>query len=324
MLPGMQIKHVPLGEINAADERFRISEELDPPAIFHSLREVGQLNPVILITQNHGYGVVCGFRRVRAMQRLGKPAILAQVLPEDGSDPVRILLTALWDNLAHRQLHPLEAARLLYSLKYSFAVPDQTLIKIYLPILGLNPSESVLRSHLRLHTINPSLRQCLADGRLSLASIDTLAAMAAPAQESFAALMQKIRLSASLQKKLFGLLEDLATNMGCEPETLLSGAEASAITGDTGLSPFQRGEKIHEYFFRLRNPRLWQAADRFQAKLKKLNLPGTIHVRTHPFFEEQGIHVEFDAPDAERFRELADALQAAARSPDASEIFILE
>ncbi len=177
------------------------------------------------------------------------PGILARILPEGSCDPVRVLLTALWDNLAHRQLNPLETARFLFNLRNNFAVPDETLIKVYLPLLGLSPAENVLRSHLRLHQIHPALRQCFVEGRLTHASIDAMARMPVPAQERLAAMMQKIRLSASLQKKFLGLLEDLAAASGNELDAPLSRMpEIAVIAGDSRLSPFQRGEKVFEWF----------------------------------------------------------------------------
>ena len=324
MLPGMGIHDISLADLDLENETFRISEDLDPPAVLNSLREVGQLNPVLLLEQNARKTIVCGFRRVQAMKKLGKPGILARILPEGSCDPVRVLLMALWDNLAHRQLNPLETARFLFNLRNNFAVPDETLIKVYLPLLGLSPAENVLRSHLLLHQIHPALRQCLAEGRLTHTSVDAMACMPVPAQERLAAMMQKIRLSASLQKKFLGLLEDLAAASGNELDAPLSMPEVAAIAADSRLSPFQRGEKVFEWLYRLRNPRLSQAADRFQSELKKLSLPGPIRVRAHPYFEERGLHVEFDAPDAKAFHDLVAELLRAAESPQLNGLFIVK
>ena len=215
-------------------------------------------------------------------------------------------------------------SRFLFNLRNNFAVPDETLIKVYLPLLGLSPAENVLRSHLLLHQIHPALRQCLAEGQLTHTSIDAMAGMPVPAQERLAVMMQKIRLSASLQKKFLGLLVDLAFASGNHLDAPLSMPEIAAIAADSRLSPFQRGEKVFEWLYRLRNPRLSQAADRFQSKLKKLNLPGPIRVRAHPYFEERGLHVEFDAPDAKAFGDLTAALQQAAQSSDFKDLFIVK
>jgi hypothetical protein len=319
----MGTQEISFEEIDAENELFRISEELDPVAMLDSLREIGQLNPVVLFEQGARKIVVCGFRRVRAMKKLGKSRILARLLPE-GCEPVQVYRMALWDNLSQRELHPLEKARVLFRLRNHFGVLEDSIIKDYLPLLELSPAEHILRSFLLLDRIHPELRRCFAEGHLTHGSLDAIATMPEAVQACIASLMTKIRLSASFQKKFLGLLEDLAASTGTQPEALLRSSEILEIEEDSRLSPFQRGEKIFGVLYRRRNPRLMQATDQFLAQLKQLRLPGSIGIRAHPFFEEPGLHVEFDASDPERFRDLAAALQQAADSPDFKKLFIVK
>jgi hypothetical protein len=228
---------------------------------------------------------------------------------------------ALWDNLAGRQLNPLEKARFLYNLQKNFSVADETLTEVYLPLLGLNPAENVLQSHILLHQIQPSLRKCFLDCRLTLASVEAVSEMPPPIQNSLASLMGKMRLSASLQRKFLGLLQDLAAASGERLDVPVRSPEVLDILDDSRLSPFQRGEKVYQVLYHLRNPRLSQALAQFRAKKKSLRLPGAIRISAHPFFEEPGLRVEFDAPDVERFRDLASALEEAAHQPDLRELF---
>ena len=48
----MDIDEVTLDSINFDDETYRISEDLDPAPLEESLREIGQLNPVILLSRS--------------------------------------------------------------------------------------------------------------------------------------------------------------------------------------------------------------------------------------------------------------------------------
>jgi hypothetical protein len=90
---------------------------------------------------------------------------------------------------------------------------------------------------------------------------------------------------------------------------------------DPRLSPFQKGERVCEALHRLRNPRLTLAAEQFAAGKKLLELPGSIRIAADPFFETPGLRVEFDAPDAHRFRDLASALRKASRKPALEKLF---
>jgi hypothetical protein len=324
MLPAMVFKEIPLEEIDAENETFRISEELNSAPVLDSLREIGQLNPVILLENKPQKAIVCGFRRIRALRQLGIPRAVARIFSIEDCDATRAFETALWDNLSHRELNPLEKARVLFKLGNLCGISGERIVAAYLPILGLSQSPNVLRSYLLLHEIHFGLRQCLADGRLTHASLEYLAVMPASAQESISSLMGKIRLSASLQKKLLGVLKDLAGMTGNSFESPLCESQVLAILEDAGLSSFQKGEKVYERLYRLLNPRLSQAGDKFIAQKKLLGLPGSIRINAHPFFEEPGLRVEFDASSVDRFRQQAAALNEAAQSTDLEGLFDLD
>jgi hypothetical protein len=315
---------IPLEEIDWEDESFRISEELDSTAVLDSLREVGQLNPVILLDLAPRKAIVCGFRRVRALKQLGHSRIFARILLNEACDKTHVFRIALWDNLSHRQLNGLEKARVLFKLLRFCGISNEVLIKTYLPLLGLVPHESVLHAYLALNQVQPGLRRCLAEGRLTLSSIEVLAKTMGEVQDNFASLMSKIQLSASLQRKVLGLLEDLSAMAGTQLHKPLDNPEASAVVDDSRLSPFQKGDRLFEILYRRRNPRLSQAIERFSAQKKLLGLPGSIRLTPHPFFETADLHVEFDASNKERFRELVTELQKASESPELEGLFQID
>jgi len=324
MLLRMILRQIPLDKISFENQAFRISEELDSEPVLNSMREVGQLNPVILLDFQPQMAIVCGFRRIHALKRLDRPEVLARVFSTEDHDTSSAFLLALWDNLAHRQLSPLEKARTLSKLKDMCGMPNEKLVRIYLPALGLAPNENVLQSHLLLNALHPDLRRCLAEGKLTQYSAEFLAGMPAPVQISIAALMNGIRWSASLQKKALQLLDALRATDDSALDAPLKSPQVLAILDDAGLSPFQKGDKVYEILYRRQHPRLSQAEDRFLAHKKKLALPGSIQIDAHPFFEEPGLRVEFHASGIDRFRQLAAALHDAAQSTDMERLFDLD
>jgi hypothetical protein len=324
MLQIMTPKEMPLDEISFENDTFRISEELDSAPMLNSIREVGQLNPLILMDLQPGPAIVCGFRRMKALRRLGKSEALARILSRESCDTIAAFHIALWDNLSHRQFSPLESARALFKLKNICGVPEEALVRTYLPALGLAPNENVLRSHLLLNELHQDLRRCLVEGKLTQSSVEFLAEKPPRIQAGIAALMDGIRWSASLQKKALYLLDELGARTGDPFDAPLESAPVPAILEDAGLSSFQKGEKVYEALYRIQNPRLSHSEARFLASKEKLGLPGSIQIDPHPFFEEPGLRVEFRAPDIERFRRLAAALHDAARSRDIERLFDLD
>jgi hypothetical protein len=321
MLLLMIFNEMPLEEMDFTDESFRISEELDSAALMDSLRAVGQLNPACVLEGYPQMTIVCGFRRLRALRRLGNARALVRILPRSASDLTPTFNLALWDNLSHRQLNPLEKARVLAGLKDICGVPEELLLETYLPVLGLKPSADTLLVYLSLNGLHPDLRKCLIDGRLTQSSAEKLAEIPLESQARFAELMSRIRLSASSQRKVLSLLSDLAAIGRVALTEPLRHPEVLSAVDDPRLSPFQKGERIYEALYRLRNPRLSRAAEQFSARKQMLGLPGSIQITGDPFFEVPGLRVQFDASSADRFRDLTAALQKASSMPALEELF---
>lgn len=318
----MILKEIAIDAIDLDNEGFRISEELDVPALRDSLSRIGQLNPLIIKDGEDGKAksaLVSGFRRFRAMKGLGWEAACARVVPAE-ENPLAAFELALWDNLSHRQLHELEKARALAVLRDVCGVSEELLRERYLPILGLPPRESLVRSFLKMNAADSRLRSCLAEGKLTWASAEALLDMPVASVDRFVSLMATVRLSASLQKKVIGLIEDLAA----EGAAVLDGSEIAAIVADAALSPFQKGERVHDVLHRLHHPRLSSATDLFQRRREAIGLPGSIRISTHPYFETSGLKVEFEASDSNRFRHLVSALDEAARRPEFESLFEVE
>jgi hypothetical protein len=140
-------------------------------------------------------------------------------------------------------------------------------------------------------------------------------------QERFAAVLEQIRLSASRQREILELVQELAVMRGIRLADLFNRAAARNILEDPGLSPFQKGEKLRDTFHRLRNPRLSRAMERFQAEKNKLGLPGSIRIMPEPFFETSRVRVEFEATNADRLRRMIAALHDAAQKSTLANLF---
>jgi len=321
----MNIYRVPLGEIDFGDERFRISEELNLPGMQDSLREIGQLNPVLLLGREQpGWVIVCGFRRLHALRRIGASHALACTRAAVDLGPLEAFRSALWDNIAHRQLEALEKARCLWTLKDAYGVPQDVLVQEYLPPLGLASHPNVLHSYLSLYMLNPQLRVLFKSGKLTLSSAQCLAGMKPASQERIAPVLARLHLSASLQREVLELAEELAAISGTDPGEVLGDEGITAVVDEPRLSPSQKGERVREILRCRRNPRLSRAKDLFLAERKKLGLPGAVHITPDPFFETPRLRVEFEATSVGGFRELAAALQQASQSPVLDGLFRMQ
>jgi hypothetical protein len=311
-------------KIDHGNDLFRISEELDSQPLVDAMRETGQLNPVILLDRQPRPIIVCGFRRINALAALGTSTVLARIISEESLTPVRLFDLALRDNVSHRRLEPLEAARVLSKLRKIWKVSEERLINDYLPLLGLKPHRNSLRFHMLLHDAHPELRRCLSEGVLTPGGAEILMKAPLAIQGRIASLFSGIRLSASLQRKVFSLLEDLSEINGIRLDEPLDFPGIASIMKDEALSPFQKGEQVHDVLHRMRYPRLSRARERFQEQRKRLGLPGSVRMTPHPFFETNEVRVEFSVSSAEEFRKLAAALHEEGSSDGLDELFRID
>ncbi len=323
MLRAVFVKQIPLSNIAFQDETFRISEDLDLRQMSASLRAVGLIHPIVLIegAGSASYRIVCGFRRLHGLRAIGVCEASARILLAADFNTLEVFLQALWDNLSHRRLTPLETARALYMLRHGCGVTDDLLVSNFLPALGLAPHDNVLRTYLSLHSLDPELRTLLAAGHLTLSSAERLARAAPEIQAGVAPVLHKIRLSASLQREVLELAEDLAAISQGTLVDVFGAREIRAVADDATISPFQKGEKIHGLLFQLRNPRLSRTREAFQAERSKLTLPGNVHLTPDSFFESPRLRVEFDAASAQAFREAVQALELACRGDSLERLF---
>jgi ParB-like chromosome segregation protein Spo0J len=318
----MTFNRVTLESVDFEDQRFRISEQLASARLLESVRQIGQLSPVCLLARNEaGLAVICGFRRLWALRSLGHPDVLARIWYEREHTDLELFRMALWENLSHRELSPLEKARVLASLKNHCGVQHDQLVEIYLPVLDLAPHKNTLRAYLALHDLHPQLREMLNDGRITLASAERLARAPLSLQSKMSLVLERVRWSASLQRETLDLLEELAAIAESDPDEILSGKEITETVHDTSLSPFQKGERIHKFLYRKRNPRLSKTEEQFRAREQELSLPANIRVSPTPFFESPEIRVEFSVRSPRDFRDTSKALERAAQAPALEDLF---
>ena len=319
----MNLEEIPLDQVDD-DETYRISDELNSAPLEASLRETGQLNPALLVATGEArFRIVTGYRRVAALRRLGVRRLLGRRMPA-GAESITLFRTAVWDNLAHRQLTPLEHARILSTLEQVCRVPREAVVTAWLPVLGLPAHGNILHSYLALHRLAPGLKTLLRQGRITTQSAERLSGMPQASQELAARVLARVQLSASLQRKTLELIEEIATMDSCSPAGVLERPDILGCAEDLNLSAFQRGERMYQRLYELRNPRLSRARARFASNKERLGLPGTVRVLPDAHFETTRVRVEFEASSPDEFRRISSAIDSAARSAALDGLFKAE
>lgn len=124
-----------------------------------SLREKGLIQPIIVRPKGQGYEIVAGERRWRAAQRAQLHQIPALVRTIGDGETLEL---AIIENIQRRDLNAIEEADAYQRLARDFGHSQETLGRI------VGKSRSHVANLLRLLDLPVSVREMVADGRLSM------------------------------------------------------------------------------------------------------------------------------------------------------------
>lgn len=316
MITSAPLREVPLAALDLEDLTFVFSPPGDLSRLQASLREVGLLNPPWLRgLEGSRLQPVAGFKRLLAASRLGWRQLPARVLPPETPE-ARCLLIFLADNAFNREFNILEQALLASRLLKHW--DRQTVVRKFLPCLGLAPSFAILDRVLALASLEEPLRQLAARGRLALTAAALLAGWDPADREAVAPFLEKLPLSQSKQEEFLQGLDLLARREGVRPGSVLSGEEIQRFLREADGTPQARAAALRLLLQRLVSPRFSAALEAFQAGLQRLGLKGHARMRLQPppALEGPDFHLEIKFRDTGELQKLLEELTRLAREEE--------
>jgi ParB family chromosome partitioning protein len=124
-----------------------------------SIKEKGVIEPVVVRrSQQGGYELIAGERRLRACQKLGLSTIPAMVRQATDQEALEI---ALIENIQREDLNPLEEARGYQRLAKEFSLSQEQLAQ------KVGKDRSTVANSLRLLSLPPEVQAMVEDAKLS-------------------------------------------------------------------------------------------------------------------------------------------------------------
>jgi len=148
------------------DQPRRDFDEASLQTLADSIREAGVLQPLLVVEQNGRYRIVAGERRFRAARIAGLdavPCIVRDFTPEEQME------AALIENIQREDLNPIEEAGAVKQFMETFRYTQEQAAK------RLGKSRPAVANLLRLLSLPESVRQLVAEGRLSAGHARVLA-----------------------------------------------------------------------------------------------------------------------------------------------------
>ena len=161
--PTSALRQIPVAQIRANPLQPRKEFALaDLEELEASIRTNGLLQPVSVRAMEHGFELIAGERRFRAVQRLGWREVPA-IVKELGEISEKDLLTlALVENLQRTDLNPIEEADGYQILISQFSLTQQQVADV------VGKDRSTVANTLRLLALPAAVRRMVRDGALTI------------------------------------------------------------------------------------------------------------------------------------------------------------
>jgi len=307
-----QRRRISLRQIDASDLTFRITTRQDTADIEPSIARMGLLHPPVLHSLPQGFRVVCGFRRITAVRKLGLKSLSVIVLPPE-TEMFACVQWAIGENALQRPLNPIEQSRALRLLAAS--LPANRSLEEEAAVLGL-PSNRVLVDKLRRlgRLCRPIQEEVLAE-RLSLPMALELAAYPEEVAAGLVKLFAALRLGLNRQREMLTLLHEIAAredrNLG---ELLAEPLMQSYLDSGSDNLPAAAG-RLLEQLRRRRFPRIRRRFDELQKIAASLQPGAGIRLSPPADLEAPTWHLAFGFQSIEELQDRLQRIRNLSRDP---------
>ncbi len=314
------IQKIPLDQIDLSDETFSVNYLPDLQRLRSSIEEVGLIQPVFLRERSGRYQIVSGFRRISAVEGLGKSEIESRVVEENEMDEFRLYFLALQENLTTRGFNAVEKAIGLDKLIHRFQIPPERVIKTFLPLFSLEPDEKILNTYLSLARMEDQVKRYVLKEEVSRSNIRRLGSLTPDDRMAVLSLISPLKLGENRLREILTLLEEISRRNQCNVREIVDRLEIQAILSQQELTPSQKTERVKKVLMALRYPKMDQMEKAFEKKRRDLHLPSHLSVHHPSFFEGKGLRVEFQFETMEEYQAILESLSNLASKKEFEEL----
>lgn len=281
-------KEINLNQIDDSPGHCCMSYGFDVNPLVESISRIGLVNSPIVAGKGEGgredeFVVVAGFRRVRALRSMGKSRILCRILPPEISSFEQLLI-GLYDNLAIRELNPVETGMVLARLVE--LIPIEDVLKSFMPLFNLPSHKETLQLYIRIEREFENItKDLLAGGDLSMKAAKLLLEIDSIAREGLCGYFSVIKFSRNQQAQFIDFVNDLSHIENAAIPALLDEHTLREIRDDAQMNNPQKAKSLIKLLRTRRAPRLVNAEKGFRRMVGKLKLPPSTHITPPPFFE---------------------------------------
>ena len=292
-----ELYSIQLEEVDWDDTSCLITYGPLPDKLILSIQTVGLIQKPLLQRKSDGlYRIICGSRRLAVCQQLGLDPLSCEVLSASTS-PVTSLRMAIYDNIAHRGLNPVEKSLVLTKMAQHLDQPQ--LVQEFMPLLDLEPSETLCGRYMQLSPLEEPILDAIARGTLHERIGFILSPLEREDRLAFFNFFQELPFSVSMQEELVETVVEIGQRDNFTPRQVLDSAEVNDQRRAHNRPVRQRAQQIRKQLQARRAPRLTARKERFAREARDLGLPSGVRLIPPPYFEGPKWSMEFSFAGAE-------------------------
>jgi len=310
-------QNVLLERVRQDDKTFRITTESAIETLAASIARLGVMHPPVLVSDDSGYGVVCGFRRIAACQSLGLSRIPARVL-EPKTDKWTCVLMAIADNSLQRPLNLIETSRALVLLSGVYPASDD--LRQAAGALGLPDNFSAMHKLRQLSGLAPEIQEGVLSNVLSMAMALDLGQLEKSCGIGLSTLFGYLKLGLNKQREILTMLQEIAFREHLTIKDILNAPDLQQITTHEKWDRSQKAVHLRQYLRRRRYPSITTVESDFETRVRALGLEPDMALIPPRDFEGTTFSFHLNFNNLAELRHLLSRISEVSSSPILDEI----
>ena len=318
---GRVLKKIEIDAIDLRNHSFSMAFHPTLEGLMRSIGQVGLLQPIIVREKSHGagYQVISGFKRLTVCNQLGLKEIEAFSFRKSEMGDLEAFQIALHENLTTRGLNLIEKSMVLQKLVHQFGLSRDSIVRDYMPMLGLQPNPKILEKTSQLVELEALIKRYIVEEEVSLGNATQFLEFAPEDQVEIGKLVSELKLGENTLREVLTLLREICLRDGVTLKDLIQG-EIEGIVSNITISKVQKTNRVRRRLQEMRYPKLTELENAFREKRKGLRLSPGISLQPPPYFEGDQLKVEFRFGNVVEFKDIISKLMEASERKELGEM----
>jgi ParB/RepB/Spo0J family partition protein len=318
---GRVFRRIGIDAIDSRDHSFSMTFHPNLESLTRSIGHVGLLQPIIVREKTRGtrYQVMNGFKRLTVCRQLGLKEIEAFSFRKSELDDLEGFGMALHENLTTRGLNLIEKSMVLHKLLHQFGLPRDSIVRDYMPMLGLQPNPIMVEKVSQLVELEARIKRYIVEREVSLGNATQFLEFAPDDQLEIGKLVSELKLGENTLKEVLALLREISLRDSVTVKDLIQG-EIEGIASDITISKVQKTNRARRRLREMRYPKLTELENDFREKRKGLRLSPGVSIQSPPYFEGDRLKVEFRFGSVVEFKDIISKLMEASERKELGEM----